>query len=376
MAKRKPRPRGHGDGSIVRTEYGTWQAYFSGGVLPNGKRARQSKTFPTYPEAADWLALMRSGKGGDAATRLTVGQWQRSWLAAKKESVEWETYRWYRTHADRLVGPRIGAARLADLTAAKVRAWMESMSEDGVEPGPRKNALKVLRAMLTAAVEEELITRNAAKLVKGPKVPKPKHMSLTAEQARVLLEVAEGTRFAAFWRLALDSGCRPGELLAMTWEDFDEARGSVRVRYTLEYSPERGLRRKEPKTAAGRRTVPIAPSTAAALVAHRARAGRLPAGPGDPIFPGEKGALLRISHVWERYWEPLRERAAGRGVPRCRMYDLRHTSASLLLSRGVSIRVVAARLGHESPAVTLKFYLHALPDDIEAVRGVAETLFG
>jgi integrase len=130
---------------------------------------------------------------------------------------------------------------------------------------------------------------------------------------------------------------------------------------------------KAPKTAAGRRTIPIGEDVVAALRRHRAaqrehRMRVLPAWQEHGlVFPGEIGTPVDHKAVRERFWK-LCDAA---GVPRIRVHDLRHTAATLMLLAGVNVKVVSERLGHASIAITLSNYAHAPPS---MQRGAADAL--
>lgn len=126
-----------------------------------------------------------------------------------------------------------------------------------------------------------------------------------------------------------------------------------------------GLELSEPKTSAGRRTIPLGPSTMEALRAHRVmqamereRNGLPKPAADDLVFASVVGTLIDPSNLLANSYYPLLERA---GVPRLTFHALRHTAATLMIGAGTHIRVVADRLGHADPAVTLRVYSHVSP---------------
>jgi integrase len=191
---------------------------------------------------------------------------------------------------------------------------------------------------------------------------------LSREQARALLEAAKGDALHAFYVLAVTTGMRNGELLGLQWRDVDLDASTLQVRRTVfngVVSP--------PKTAAGNRTIRLTGLAGAALREHRlARAKERISG---WVFPSRAGTPLSVHNVHNRSWKPLLGRA---GLPAStRMHDLRHTCATLLLSRGVPVKVVSEMLGHASVSITLGTYSHVLPDMQEsAARAMDEALNG
>jgi integrase len=126
-----------------------------------------------------------------------------------------------------------------------------------------------------------------------------------------------------------------------------------------------GLDVSEPKTASGRRTIPLGTKAMDALRTHRVtqamereRNGLPKASETDLVFASEVGTLIDPSNLLANGYYPLLRRA---GLPRLTFHALRHTAATLMLGAGTHIRVVAERLGHADPAVTLRVYSHVVP---------------
>jgi len=202
--------------------------------------------------------------------------------------------------------------------------------------------------------------------------------TLTSEQARALIRAAEGDRLQALYAVALASGARQGELFGLRWQDVDLERGTIRIVRTLA----RGVSEwafTEPKTASGRRTVPIGTSATNALRTHKRRQAAERLRIGDAwhdfglVFTTELGTPLSPQNMLRRSFHPLLARA---GVPRIRFHDLRHTAATLLLEAGSHPRVVAERLGHADPGLTLRVYAHATATMQEAATAAIDHVLG
>ena len=163
--------------------------------------------------------------------------------------------------------------------------------------------------------------------------------------------------------LAVTTGLRQGELLGLKWEDVDLEDAVLRVRRTLTRHKGR-LLLSDPKTKRSRRTVQLTDTAVEALRAHLTHQmeemGRL----GDLyrdqglVFATEKGTPVNPSNLRERSFAPLLKRA---GLSPIRFHDLRHTCATLLLSRNVNPKIVSEMLGHATVAITLDTYSHVLP---------------
>jgi integrase len=295
-------------------------------------------------------------------------------LSRRQAKVEPHTHRWYERRVRLHLKPTIGDLRLGKLTALDVVQMHEDLTREQVSSSEQRNAATTLRAALKDAVRLRLIALNVAKDVDKPKKGKRREMKpLDVDQARTFLRAAREDRLFALYALALDSGMRPGELFALQWEDIDWAVGAVSVRHSLEEINGKP-RLKEPKTAAARRTILLAKGTVTALREHRERMRRegrdIDAG---PVFVNTKGGWLLQSGFYHYSFLRVLARA---NLPHFRPYDLRHTCATLLLSKEVNVKVVSERLGHEDIAMTLKHYAHALPSMQEKAVRAVEELFG
>ena len=194
------------------------------------------------------------------------------------------------------------------------------------------------------------MTRNVAEAVDPPRVPKKEITPLSPVQARVFLEAARADRLEALYVLAVHTGMRQGELFNLRWDDVDLERGVLRVKGT--------------KTARSRRTVKLSETAIEALTGHLTRqleeidrVGSLWRENGL-VFATGIGTPLNRHNVTQRSFKPLLERA---GLPQIRFHDLRHTCATILLSRGVHAKFVQELLGHATIAITLDTYSHVLP---------------
>ena len=236
----------------------------------------------------------------------------------------------------------------------------------------------VLHKALDQAVGDGLIPRNATDALKLPRIEREEISPLTAEDANRLLEAARGDRLEALYVLAVHTGLRQGELLALKWDDLDLEAGTLRVRRTLTQAGGKHSL-SEPKTKKSRRTVRLTSGAVAALRGHLERQmgemeemGSLYC-PAGLVFANEIGGTINPSNLRNRSFKRVLERA---GLPAdTRFHDLRHTCATLLLSRNVNPKIVSEMLGHANIAITLDTYSHVLPDMQEkAAKALEEAL--
>jgi len=220
-----------------------------------------------------------------------------------------------------------------------------------------------LRVALNAAVRRNLIAVNPATQVELEPATRPRVTVWSPAQVRTFLAANQGERLIAAYHLMAYRGLRRGETLGLRWQDVDLDRGVLQVvQQLVEIGPE--LQFGPPKTKTGTRTVSLDTATVAVLRAHRARqaAEQLALGPlwsdSGLVFTREDGTPVRPNHATTHF--PLMIKKAG--LPKIRLHDLRHTSASLGLEAGESMKEVSDRLGHSSIVITADTYSHIAPE--------------
>jgi integrase len=198
--------------------------------------------------------------------------------------------------------------------------------------------------------------------------------ALDESQSLVLLGMSKGKDIETLVTVALFSGLRRGELLALRWCDVDFADETLHVRQALEET--RGekqpgkqyrttvLQFKEPKTRKSRRAVALDAATIRMLKRQRAQqnAHRLAFGEAyradlDLVFCAEDGSPFKPDTITKRFASLVKAAP----IPHLRFHDLRHSHATQLLRAGVHFKIVSERLGHASVAITLDRYSHVLP---------------
>lgn len=242
---------------------------------------------------------------------------------------------------------------------------MQEPKPDGMELSARtvRYAHAVLHTALEQAVRWRLLAHNPAKVVDLPRQVRREMQALTPAEASRFLDAAKADRWHALWVLLVTTGLRPGEALGLKWSDLDG--GTIQVQRVVVERTGKGWALEEPKTSRSRRTVSLPASTVRALHSHRAKQAeaKLAAGPEHVdrglIFATSTGAPERQSNLFRRHFKPLLKAA---GLPNVRMYDLRHTAATLLLAAGENPKIVSERLGHSTITLTMDTYSHVLPE--------------
>jgi integrase len=335
----------------------------------DGKRKRKTVYGKTKAEAAEKLRearrnidLGQAPTDGRLSTAAFLEVWLRDTLPGSVKASTVDNYRDVITH---YVVPHVGRVPLVKLAPEDVQAMIRALEAQGLSVRTRRLARAVLRRALGQAEKWGKVPRNVAALVDCPRgADTPADDTLDAAGVRAVLENARGDRLEAFARLALCLGLRRGELLGLRWEDIDFECGEFRIAHSLSYRSGEGLILQEPKTAAGRRTIPLVGQTASSLREHHRRQleERLVAGPAwvdsGHVFSNELGAPLDPRNVL-RWWHRLTERS---GVGRRRIHAARHTAATMLLEEGVPLEVVSAVLGHASLTITSDIYARVRMD--------------
>lgn len=353
----------------------TWTAYWFTGDA-TGKRVQRSKGgFRTKRAAQDHLTrVLGDLQAGTYAepSKLTVGQFLLNhWLPALERRPT--TMAQYERAVTSWIVPAIGGETLAGLTPRRVQTFYGSLRgadrKDGrgtISARTGQLVATILRKALQDALELGFIPRNPAAAVQRPKADRTEMRAWTATEAGAFLRHVHDDRLYAAWLLLLTRGLRRGELLGLRWVDVDLDAGRVAIRQTVvEHDYQVVI--SEPKTASGRRTVPLDNTLVVSLRTHRRRQLEERMAWGEAwqdtglVFTRENGALIhpqRLSQMFDRLVKLTR-------LPRIRLHDCRHTAATLGLQAGIQTEVVSRWLGHASVSITQDVYQHAIPQMLE-----------
>ena len=356
---------GNGEGGITRhKKSGLYMARYTV-EMPTGKK-RKTVYGKTREEAHEKLieALSNRNKGlifeGEDQT---LSAYLDRWLnGSTKSYVKPSTFEGYELMIRNHIKPALGHKKLKVLAPDHVQYFYQQKLEAGLAPGTVRVMHGILHRALEQAVKWGVVPRNVCKATTSPK-PNPEEIRpLDSEQAKRFLEASRGDRFEALYVLAVTAGLRVGELLGLKWEDVDLDAGALRVRRTRSRA-KTGPTFTAPKNGKGRqlrltrRAVEALKSHKAAQNTERLKAGSLWVG-DNFVFCTHAGRPLDFRNLATASFKPLLKKA---GLPDIRFHDLRHTCATLLLSRGHHPKLVQELLGHASVAMTLDRYSHVLP---------------
>jgi integrase len=320
-------------------------------------------------------------------TRITLKAFLLSeWLPAVKGTLRPTTYASCTMLAQQHIIPRLGDLQLQRLTASAINALYAYLLEEGrvrsqggLSPASVRRVHAVLHRACHDAVRWGRLTVNPVAAADSPKASAEHSDKLpvwTAEQLSAFLGSVADDRLFALWRLLAMTGMRRGEALGVAWEDLDMEAGRLTIRRA--WVPVNGVgQMSEPRTRRGRRTIALDPATLQALKGHAARQADEQSQSVETwndsglVFTRETGQPLQPWVVSKAF----RDLSKAAMLPPIPLHGLRHSYATLALASGVNPRIVSARLGHATVALTLDVYSHVLPQaDQEAAERIAGLL--
>jgi integrase len=362
-----PRRHGRKTGSIQPRGKDKWLIRWFVGRNAAGKRKYTSKMIHgTFKQAQIALGKQTAAHDDGVAlvpTKQTLATYLHGWLRdTKAVEVAPATLVSYTNRLNPDIIDRIGHLKLTAVTPQGIQKVYAALRKDGLSPRTVQYTHTILKDALKTAVAHRLLPFNPCDSVS---VPRKRHTELqiwTPEQVNHFLEVTEGTRDHTFWCLALSTGMRPGEICGLKWSDLEKDRLVVRRAITM--GKKKGdWRVVSPKTDRGQRSIPLTERALEALREHKKEQRKeiMKGGPKydrqDWIFANRYGHHEIQTNIRVRFATAVRKA----DLPSIRLYDCRHTHATLLLQAGVNPKVVSERLGHASIVMTLDTYSHVLP---------------
>ena len=361
-------------GHIRERSPGSFELRYALGTNPaTGKRRTATATVHGSRKDAEreLRRLLRAVDTGEHVdpNRITVREWLRTWLGATRQEVAPRTAERYAEIVTNFLVPALGKLQLTKLAPVHIQdaynGWAAGGRRDGKEgglaPRTRRHIHRILSSALARAVEQQLIARNPCDIFRKrlPKVERREMAVLTTEQSQNLLDAIRHSR--VYWpvMIALATGMRRGEVLALRWRNVDLDRGNLRVVESLEQT-KAGLRAKAPKSEKARAiTLPVFAIEELRHLRREQAEELLMLGcrqSGDTLLcaraDGEPMQPRSLTYEFTRLVARLK------GIPRVRFHDLRHSHATQLLLTGVHPKVAQERLGHSTISVTLDLYSH------------------
>ena len=282
-------------------------------------------------------------------------------LALKKSSM-----RIYSYQLEKHIVPTVGELPLRNVNVAQIEACLSRLKQKGHATSTLRSVRATFATVLRSAVKRGYIEKNPAHgVVIREGDSKKEWRFYSADQVRMLLnELTEPC--ASVVAVAVLTGMRIGEILALRWKRIDLLGGTLEVAENYS-SGEFG----SPKTKSSRRVIPISSALRRVLEDHHARMQS--ASPEELVFRTPTGTPLNDKNLYNRELAPACDRI---GQPRISWHSFRHTHATLLHANGESLKTAQALLGHSDLETTLNTYTHTVSDSQrKAVERVAGVLF-
>lgn len=349
-------------GSIRKLPSGRYQARYP---LTDGTMHPAPQTFATKTDADRFLAQVETdmNRGQWADPRLgsvTVAEWSRRYLDTCVHLAP-ATVQSYESLRRSVLAPSFGPRAMSSITRGQIRSWVAELTGRGLSASRVRQAYVLLSAMMTAAVEDGVIVKSPCMGVKLPRLPRRELTYLTpAQVARLAAEMRDP------YRLLVDvlayGGLRFGEAAALRRHRCDLPNGRVIVAESA--SEVEGHLIFGDTKSHRQRVVTLPRSVVAALSDHLDE--HVAADRNALVFAAPAGGPLRYGNFLHRAWRPAVKQIGMEGIT---PHVLRHTSATLLIAAGASVKDVQAHLGHADGAVTLNIYsavLDGRADDLGA----------
>jgi integrase len=369
-------------GNITRRGRSSWRLKFDVDAANGQRQTRyvtvKGKRQDAQRELAKLITAHHEGTLVEPS-RITVADYLRSWLDGPHGLAPGSVQRYWQL-AEQQIIPHLGAVLLQKLKPAHLTDWHATLLKAGGQDGQPLAARtvgaahRVLRLLLARAATNEIVSRNVALAVKPPKVEDREVEILQADQIAAVLAALAGHALEPIAVLALGSGARRGEILALRWKDLDLDGATMRIDRSLEQTKQ-GLRFKAPKTKHGRRTVTLPAFAVEALRSHRKRVLELRIALGIGKLDGEALVFCRpdggplppndLSRDWRRF-------VKARRLPLVAFHSLRHSHVSALISSNVDLLTISRRIGHASPVITLRVYAHLFKNNDAAAADAIE----
>lgn len=390
--------------NIKRVSDGSFKITVSCGRDENGKQIRKYITY--HPEAKTPRAAEKEAKAyadkieerikegryftGDQLTyREVYEQWAAQWAADNLTQAQIEQYT---EIINRDFLPEFGHVKINQISAVSVQHYVNELRKR-LAPATLKKYFVAFRSVFKYAHRLNIISEDICNRIELPKLVKGDDIeAFTVEEAKRFMTEALTTQyqysyhgysechavpfqFQVLFILAIYSGCRRGELVALNWADIDTAHNQIHITKAVAKTKEHGVIIKDPKTKSGIRTLTL-PVVCFDLLTQLEAEQRIKAAQmgsawqglrgkdfkNNPVFIQDNGERMHPDTVTHKFTEIIRQYNKtvddDKKLPEIHMHNLRHTAASLLVAEGVDMATIAKRMGHRKISTTLDIYTH------------------
>ena len=421
----------------IRERNGSYQITVSCGRDITGKKLRETVTFTPDPTltpkkrekaveefARDFEQKVKNGAAMDGR-KVTLKEFADRWIAEyAAQNLQPATVTAYRSELDQKILPALGHLKLSELKPHNINAFFVAMAQDGARKDGKSGGYSkgtivktrnVISSVLRTATEWEIIDRNPCDKVRlqGEAIAE-KLKFFTPEQTAAFLAFVEqpytvkikghkrvddtGTPYSVgdyettktvpeqirlLFHLAVYTGMRKGEILALQWSDIDFKADVVRVSKAVTLVDGKPVI-KAPKTKTSHRTVSIPRFLTERLnklhkeqMRYRLSVGSYWQG-NEWVFTQDNGKMMNYSTPYQALQDNIRrynaDKAESKKLPKIPFHGLRHTSATLLIASKQDLKTVSSRLGHAQTSTTMNIYAHALQESDRKAANALENI--
>ncbi|WP_270406053.1 tyrosine-type recombinase/integrase [Paenibacillus timonensis] len=367
--------------SLQKRSNDSWLLVVEAGINADGSRRRLTKTVRAkgIREARKLLAEFEvEVETGHyiAPEKMTFAAFVEEWKEKyAQHELGIKTLDIYSRFLKNRILPVFGHMRLDKIQPFHIVNFISDLSKDGSRQDGKKGQLssgtvqythRIIKNIFSRAVEWKLIKSNPAAEIKKPKVIRKEVEVYDEEEVALLFALLEKEPLK--WRmmimLAITTALRRGELVGLDWRHVDLSKGILEVKQSISHSIKGQRIISEPKTAKSKRKVSLSDNVIEHLKEYylESRKKRLALGDawkgGDHffVFSNDEG----IAYYPETPYLWFRNFLKKNGLKYIRFHDLRHTSATLLINKGVHAKLISERLGHSNISTTMNVYGHAL----------------
>ena len=361
-----PKRRANEEGNIRKRKDSRWEGRYSVGHDPEtGKSIIKNVLGKTQAEVKEKLKkAIEENVGIDhgKAKTCTVGSWLEIWMENyAKIKLRPSTFKTSQGFLKNHIKPQIGSVPLAELTSLDLQRFYKHLLDGGrvdrieakkkpkgLAPKTVRNIHQMIGSAYNLAMEQKLVTRNPTQGCALPKVEHKEMKTLTADQLSAFFQEARDSGVYELYYLDLATGLRRDELLGLKWTDVDFDRRVVKVQRAI--SRQNGKVVEAPlKTKNAYRTLPLSADAISVLKMQKCKVGN-----SEWVFPSPAGGPMSPDSVLHMLQRVLKRA----GLPRIRFHDLRHTCATMLCRRKISLRDIQLWLGHSTYQTTADIYTH------------------
>jgi len=384
--------RGKGEGTIIEREDGTFMAQISIKDPITGARKRPTVYGSTPREIQKKLLKLRNDAESGinlSPDKTTLAGWIERWIEdyakVNKREVTWRVYKMnFDVHIkETLIGKKV----ISKLTTSDLQKYYKEKLENGrvdgsggLSVGSVTKLHNIIRASLSQAVEERLIQVNVAKSVKLPseRENRKEMTPLTGEQIELFLDTIKMDRYNPAYFLELGTGMRKSELLGLKWDDVNLRKGELTIKRALVRLITGGVVIGPPKTKKSKRTISIPTTALESLKKHKVEQDKEKEEYKD-IYADDGFVFATPLGRWidpNVFYHDFCRKLAKTNIPHVSFHTLRHSVATVLLERGVNLKIISDLLGHASVAITGDTYSHVTPKARQDTANVLDQIIG